>query len=963
MKLTKFEFLRVCSAVRLLFCALFFVLIFQSLSLTQLANAAELRIAYLPQQATLSDVYKPEEHLIDRFTILSKYLNQKISLIPAQFDPQTVINLLNDDTANIIAFYAKSPSRMFQFKYSKNPIISADLLIVADKEKKLFFEDERALNGKSIAIFSGNTLERDLLDEYIVKNNIVMEYRLYDSYEQYVVSDADFHLTNSYYYIDDKKVAVRIGEVELYFATTAKHAALLTILDSAMEKANANDAEALRELNAQYVHKSVQWAYQNLNSEGIRLVDSVKKPFSIGYSEGHCPIIYSDKSGKLTGIAEQVFRLIEQMHPFDHTFLPYVPNTNVNLTQFDILFSVVGDKKAKDEYFDASNPYLNLPMMLFRDSKLAESDVLSFGMLDYSVLDHADIQNQFPRWDMKIFSSVDELFESYQQGQIDAMLLSRSTAEYAFSKFGTSDNQISPTPLNLPLKFYLSKRFPPLALDVFNAFIAGLNPIKMQEVVVATEGAIRGPATAGEFFEKYKIMLVGVVAFGILLLLSIHFLRIHLERRKYDKLSLTDSLTGVNTKEKAFAVMQRTLKKAMLGEYILLCFDVDKSSFLKQMYGSAKADDVMRIVGEYLHKKYVLRHKDACVARYRDDVFLVFTKTLNINEEYDALDDSDELVMEVRDLLTSNYNLTLSCGCYIIDDVTVTVDTILEYSNMARRSAKENSGMSTCFFNEEMRRSLSAQKDIIYKIENGIDNEEFVLNFQPKVRLEDEQICGAEVLVRWYPIDGMVIYPKDFISVFEANAFITQLDLYVFEKTCQFIKMHRDNLKIPALAVNVSGITILYDEIHMHFEQIMQKYDVTTKEIEIEITDSSVVAETEAFSQAMDELVKLGFVMAIDDFGTGVSSLHHLSSMSPQVVKLDKAFLDDKFTTKKGIFLVACVITMLRKLGVQVVAEGIETEKQLAILKKVNCDVAQGYYFYKPTDEEGFIQILKNLDK
>ncbi len=947
--------------VRIPICLVFLCFFLHGFAPAAFSASTELRIAFIPHQESLSNVYKPEEHLLDRFLLLSKYLNQKISLVPASFDQQNVMELLNSDAANVVAFYAKSPSRMFKLKYSKHPIIKADLLIVSNEDKKIFFGDTLALNGKSIAIYAGSSMERDLLDDYTVKNNIVMDFIVYENYEQYIDSDADFHLTNSYYYIRDKKVALRIGEIELYFVALAKHAPLLTILDNAMEKARANDADAWLALDAKYVHKSVQWAYQNLNAEEMQFIDNMNGTYQIGYSEGHYPVLYKNENGIASGLVREVHKLIEQVHNVSDELIPYAANQDVDLTVFDALLSAVGDKATKEEHFYTTKPYLNLPMMLFKPKSLDEADITSFGMLDYSVLDHAEIQNQFPRWNMKIFSSVDELFASYAQGQVDVLLLSRTAAEYAFSKFGASANQISPTQLVLPLGLYLSKKYPPVALDVLNKIIDGLNPIAVQEVVVISESLVRGPVTVQEFFEKYKYVLIGVVLAGLLLLLSMHFLRVHLDRRKYDKLSLIDSLTGVNTKEKAFAVMQRTLKRAMLGEYILLCIDVDKFGFLKQMYGSAKADEVMRTVGEYLNQKFVARHKDACIARYRDDVFIVFTKTLNINEEYDAFEDSFDLVLDVRNLLISNYNLTLSCGCYIIDDVTISVETILEYSNMARRAAKEIEGMSTCFFNEDMRRSLSAQKDIIYKIENGIDNEEFVLNFQPKVRLADEQICGAEVLVRWYPIDGMVIYPKDFISVFEANAFISQLDLYVFEKTCQFIQKHKENFKIPPLAVNVSGITILYNDIHVHFGEIMNRYQIEPSEIEIEITDSSAVSETEAFSSAMDELIKLGLTMAIDDFGSGASSLHNLSSMSPQVVKLDRVFLEDKFSSKKGVFLVACVITMLRKLGVQVVAEGIETEKQVAILKKVNCDVGQGYYFYKPTDEEGFIGILSGL--
>ncbi len=931
----------------------------QAQNLAQNQATGELKVTYFPVQQHLGSIDNAGLYVRALFKILTKYISNEISFIPLKSGTNVLLDALNKGEANVGAFFVKTPERMLSLKYSKNPIATANILIVTDPDKGVSFNDRKALNGKSIAIHSRNSIGRSRLDEYLIAKNISMQYKIYKDPVEYANSDANFHLSSSYYFVGNKDIVARIGTQGLYFVALHKNSAILHKLDYALEQAKKLDAKALRELEQKYLEKSSE----SLNlSAAEKYLLNTRKPYQIGYSGVLYPVQYTSDSGKPRGIAIGVHRLFTQMHPSKDGLVPYVPNTGADITKFDIIFSIIGDHEAKKKHFVESKPYLVTPMFVFEPIELDTVKKPILGMLDYSVLDHSAVQEEFPHWQLKTYNTFLEMFNDYDDGKIQYMLVSEPGAEYAFSELGVKENKLSVTDIFLPLKFYVAKKHVPAALNILNAFIDALSNEDVSAVLLDVENTARAPATPLEFLEKYKVVIASVTILLIALLLLAHFTRLYLVKRKLHKLSLVDKLTGLGTKEKTFATMEHILPTVFPGEYMLISMDVDRFHLLNQVYGKEKADKVLCLFANCITDQFGKGHKAESICRLRDDVFVVFSKIIPEVENCIKSGKAAELELDIKNVLHTSYNISLSFGVYVIDDVTLPVETMLDCANVARRMGKKEHGISIHYFNEKIQKTIENQKEIIYKMEQGVENKEFILNFQPKVCLKTDKICGAEVLVRWYLPDGSVIYPDSFIPIFEANAFISRLDLYVFEKTCEFINAHRSELSLPPLAVNLSGISVMHPETRVQMQDIMSLYNIKPSEIEIEITESAMVNEADDFTDNIQELCNAGLKLSIDDFGTGVSSLYRLSTLCVDAVKLDKAFLDAKFTTKKGVFLVASIISMLRRLGMQVIAEGVETETHIKILKKLHCDVVQGYYYFKPLSEKNFIKVLTSRD-
>lgn len=234
------------------------------------------------------------------------------------------------------------------------------------------------------------------------------------------------------------------------------------------------------------------------------------------------------------------------------------------------------------------------------------------------------------------------------------------------------------------------------------------------------------------------------------------------------------------------------------------------------------------------------------------------------------------------------------------------------------------------------------------KLQEGIKNEEFLIYLQPKFYTKNQELAGAEALIRWKQNDRIVM-PNVFIPLLEKYELITTLDTYVFEETCKFLnKWETNHYKIVPISINESR-QHLYNENHVQeLIQGINKYNVSPNWIELEMTETTVVHNIALAKQAEQNVHKVGFIVSMDDFGTGYSSFSMLKNINIDILKIDKSFFDDILESKRGKIIVESIINMAHRLNTKVVAEGIETNEQVQYLKSIECDMIQGYIYEKP---------------
>lgn len=243
--------------------------------------------------------------------------------------------------------------------------------------------------------------------------------------------------------------------------------------------------------------------------------------------------------------------------------------------------------------------------------------------------------------------------------------------------------------------------------------------------------------------------------------------------------------------------------------------------------------------------------------------------------------------------------------------------------------------------------------------EDALNNQEFVVYYQPKIDIITEKVVGAEALVRWKKDGTSMISPGDFIPVYEKDGLIVRLDEYVFRQVCQMQKRKiTEGKKVFPVSVNLSRSSALHRDIAERYIGIVKEMDIPFSCVPIELTESAAVYNNR-LKTTLEQLTAAGFVLHIDDFGAGYSSLISLNQFPFSTLKIDKSLID-QIDQKNGRTLVEQVITISKLLDMKVVAEGVENREQLDILRKLDCDEVQGFYYARPMPEDEFAEYMKN---
>ena len=279
----------------------------------------------------------------------------------------------------------------------------------------------------------------------------------------------------------------------------------------------------------------------------------------------------------------------------------------------------------------------------------------------------------------------------------------------------------------------------------------------------------------------------------------------------------------------------------------------------------------------------------------------------------------------------------------------------MDKANMAHKNAKTEGKSMSLWYDERLLDKLNWENRLTKRMRKALGNNEFKLYLQPKYSLGDLKIRNAEALVRWEIPDEGTVCPDQFIPLFERNGSIAEIDFYILEKACAYIRKYLDTFGTEFhISVNFSRVTIYQQRCYSTILEITDRFQIPHNCIEIEITESAFNGISEVIVQKIMNLQEEGFIISMDDFGSGYSSLNMLNKLPIQVLKLDQEFLREYGTETKAKNVISCVTELAHTLDMKVVCEGVEKQEHVDFLKKIGCDYGQGYFFSKPISEEEF---------
>ncbi len=421
------------------------------------------------------------------------------------------------------------------------------------------------------------------------------------------------------------------------------------------------------------------------------------------------------------------------------------------------------------------------------------------------------------------------------------------------------------------------------------------------------------------------------------------------KEKKIKYLSNYDYLTGLYNRKFFIEYIKEILKIYNENGYYggLLFIDIDNFKEINDVKGHSIGDILLINLKERLLN---LCKKDKLLARMGGDEFVIFLDYKK-NEKKEILTESYQLARKIQQDLSKPFkingntvlNITVSIGVAFVEP-NMDIDSLLKHADIALYKAKNKHKNSIMIFNERFLQELEKKVYIKEHLSSALKEEKIFIVYQPKVYLNSEniEIVGYEALLRWKK-NGKYISPACFIPIAEESQLIIQLGEYVLEKTCKKIKEKGVNISI-----NISPRQFENDNFIKKTKQIISSYKIDPSKITFEITENTLIKDIKSALAKMEELTKFGINFSIDDFGTGFSSFEYLKKLPIQELKIDKSFVKNVEHSFNDYAIIEAITKIGHIFNLSVVAEGIENENQLNILKTLKVDYFQGFYFYKP---------------
>lgn len=403
--------------------------------------------------------------------------------------------------------------------------------------------------------------------------------------------------------------------------------------------------------------------------------------------------------------------------------------------------------------------------------------------------------------------------------------------------------------------------------------------------------------------------------------------------------------------------VKHLLAKVPLEKYALVSVDFDNFNFINDLFGYEVGNRTLRHMAEHFVSNL---NEGELFSRIHADHFIFWVKMSNLQEVKERFENiADFRDSSLMTLLPSHYNFVCSGGIVAVTDHNEALSSLLDKANFARKQAKGNHLSTFLCYDDKMSEELEWKKIITLTMEAALQNEEIEVYLQPKILMKTGEVIGAEALARWNSKKYGMIYPDRFIPVLEQNGFIKQLDFFMLDRVCLFVKeLIKEGLPVMPISVNFSKVHIRTNTFVDQIFSIVSKHGIDTNLIEIELTETVFADDFQTLIYVAGRLKELGFTVSLDDFGRAYSSLNYLKDLPLDIIKIDRGFLKS-YNTDKGRIMIAKMVDLIKSLNLLSLMEGMESKEEVEFLKMLNCDLGQGYFYAKPMPSSQYKEFIR----
>jgi len=433
--------------------------------------------------------------------------------------------------------------------------------------------------------------------------------------------------------------------------------------------------------------------------------------------------------------------------------------------------------------------------------------------------------------------------------------------------------------------------------------------------------------------------------------------------KELEELTLTDHLTSLSNRSSFNELLFNLItdSKNSPSNHAILFIDLDRFKQINETLGNEVGDLLLIEVANRINT--VVRDSDI-FARYGGDEFLLAINSMEHQKE--AVHFAKDIIKKLNKPFYINEDeiyITSSIGISIYPQDGVEVEKLIHKADKAMYFAKQNGRNQYAFYFEELKRDSKRLLLLEAELRKAIQAKKITIAYQPKVSVDKQDIIGVEALVRWTSDKLGFVSPGEFIPLAEDTGLIIPLSELIIEKVClDILDWRKEGINKLPVSINIAALHFQQDDFIERINEIVMQYNCSPQQLELELTERTVMQDSEGIVSKLIKLKNMGFKISIDDFGTGYSSLSYLNRFPLNYLKIDSSFIQRITSLKDKQAIVDSIILMAHRLHLKVVAEGVETKDQVKLLKEMDCDIIQGYYYSKPIPSTELLDFLELWD-
>lgn len=682
-------------------------------------------------------------------------------------------------------------------------------------------------------------------------------------------------------------------------------------------------------------------------------------PLKVAIVSDWMPFQYMDDDGQYKGIHLDILQKIADITGLTFDYVPTDSYRDaieaVQSGQADIAAGVpVDDESVMSDDLSLTTPYLSYAKVKITNKESALNDTRDtlavFPNSEYLWGDYDSLKN---------YDSFEESLEAVNEGHADFTYGDWYSVEYYLANHVYKNISVKAARSSTEnISFALNSQQDPRLLTIMNKAVEGLSYDEISTIVLDNSLMWEKEVSLSSWIESNPLIALLLLGGVIMVIISAMILYLSMRishNKKIYELANTDKLTGARN----FARFQIDAAKLLMSNdsYVVSYSDIKMFRYINDRFGYEEGDKVLKKFAQLLESD-LLPGEIFC--RVNADTFVSLRRYDTRENLIKRQENFSEKLAKIKIEGDPSYQMKLCTGFFHNDnlDQTFTIMEMIDRANLAQKSVKRLGRAGYAFYEDEIRDQMIREQEIEGKMHQALANGEFAVYLQPKCELKSFKPCSAEALVRWVTPEG-IIPPSQYISLFERNFFILELDKYIFEECCKLIRYWLDNdMPVVPIAVNVSRVHFAFDSFVQVYAELKEKYQIPDGYLELEFTESTVFHDNKRIVDIVNKLREYGFTCAIDDFGVGYSSLTALKNIPVDCLKADAQFFADGHDRHKDRVMIESVMSIGKSLEMKVVAEGIEEWDQVKYLKHVGCDMVQGYVFAKPMPVEQFEEYL-----